>query len=272
MTLTVAGLAVYPVKSLRGIALQTLELDRRGPVGDRRFLLADSAGTFVTQREHPRLCLVAIEPCDDGWLLSAPGKPPLRLASGAPAALRRDVTIWRDTVAACDMGDEVAAWFSAYLDTAVRLFHMPDDSLRPVDPVYLPSAAAAARNGDIVGFADGFPLLLIGAASLAEFNRALPTPIGAERFRPNIVVDGAAPYAEDAWRRLRIGDVEFAIVKPCARCAIPSIDPASGRREPIVAQTLARLRRRGDAVYFGQNMIHRALGAIRVGAEVTVLE
>jgi uncharacterized protein YcbX len=151
------------------------------------------------------------------------------------------------------------------------MYYLPDDEVRAVDPVY-------ARSGDQVGFADGFPLLLISEASLAAFNAQLsiasagaPTAIGSERFRPNIVVAGNAPYAEDEWRKLRIGAIEFDVVKPCSRCVIPSIDPLSAERQPIISKTLARTRRRGDAVYFGQNLIHRGIGTIKVGDEVVVL-
>jgi hypothetical protein len=141
---------------------------------------------------------------------------------------------------------------------------MPEDSVRPVDPDY-------ARSGDQVGFADGFPLLLITEASLQAFNTELGMAIGSGRFRPNIVVAGNAPYAEDEWRHLRIGSIEFDVVKPCSRCVIPSLDPLTAQRQPIVSKTLARTRRRGDAVYFGQNLIHRGLGSIAVGDSVTVL-
>lgn len=270
--LTVSELAIYPVKSLRGVALSEMLLERRGPAQDRRFVVVDDDGLFLTQREHPSMCLIDVVADGAGWMLIAPEMPALLVDGGRKGGERRSATVWSDTVEACDMGDEAAAWFSAYLRRRARLCFMPDDSLRPVDPVYSSfSAAAAAQSGDIVSFADGFPILLIGAASLDEFNRALPEPIGSDRFRPNIVVAGAAPYAEDHWRRLRIGALEFDVVKPCSRCVIPSIDPRTARKQPIVAQTLARLRRRGDAVYFGQNVIQRGLGCIRVGDAVEVI-
>jgi uncharacterized protein YcbX len=264
--LTVTQLAIYPVKSLAGISLQAMTLGARGPEFDRHWLVADPDGQFITQRQQPRMCLVRTELQTDALLLTAPGVETLRLPLLAPdSAARSIVTVWRDTVAACDAGSAAAQWLSDFLKTPCRLHYLPDDTVRPVDPAY-------ARSEDEVGFADGFPFLLITEASLQAFNAELPTPIGSERFRPNIVLSGTAPYAEDAWCRLRIGDIEFDVAKPCARCVIPSLDPATGERQPVVSKALARTRRRDNAVYFGQNLIHRGLGTIRVGDEAVVLE
>jgi uncharacterized protein YcbX len=264
--LTVTQLAIYPVKSLAGIALPAMTLGARGPEFDRHWLVADGEGHFITQRQQPRMCLIKTELRDDALVLTAPGSESLCLPlPTSDAAPRTTVTVWRDTVRACDAGDVAARWLTNFLNTPCRLHYLPDDSVRPVDPVY-------ARSEDQVGFADGFPLLLITEASLQSFNTELPAPIGSERFRPNIVLAGNAPYAEDEWRRLRIGAIEFEVAKPCSRCVIPSLDPATAERQPVVSKALARTRRRGDAVYFGQNLIHRGLGTIRVGDEVVVLE
>ena len=264
--LVVSQLAIYPVKSLAGITLQAMTLGARGPRFDRHWLVADPQGRFITQRERPRMCLVRTTLLDDALLLDAPGRDTLRLPLPvSDAAPRSMVSVWRDTVEACDAGEAAAQWLSSFLETPCRLHYMPDDTVRPVDPGY-------ARAGDEVGFADGFPLLLTTEASLLAFNAELPAPIGGERFRPNIVLAGNAPYAEDEWRRLRIGGIDFDVAKPCSRCVIPSLDPATGERQPVVSKALARTRRRGSAVYFGQNLIHRALGTIRVGDAVIVLE
>ena len=263
--LTVSELAIHPVKSLGRTVLPQMQFDRFGPQGDRRYLVADGDGRFVTQREHPRMALIQVTLNAVSLEFSAPDMPAFSLATAYANAPQRRVTVWRDSVQACDMGDAIANWLSAYLGIAVRLYHMPDSSVRPVDPNF-------GSADDRVSFADGFPVLLIGAASLQAFNSALPEPIGCERFRPNIVVAGAEPYAEDNWRRVRIGALEFDVVKPCSRCVIPSIDPRTATKQPIVVQTLAKLRRRGNAVYFGQNLIHRGRGSIALGDEVIVLE
>ena len=264
--LTVSQLAIYPVKSLAGIRLQSMTLGVRGPEFDRHWLVADPQGQFITQREQPRMCLIHTTLLADALLLTAPGRETLRLPLPTDdTAPRGVVTVWRDTVEACDAGDAVALWLSDFLNTPCRLHYLPGDTVRPVDPNY-------ARDEDEVGFADGFPLLLITEPSLQSFNTELPAPIRSERFRPNIVLSGNAPYAEDEWRRLRIGAIEFDVAKPCSRCVIPSLDPATGERQPVVSKALARTRRRDNAVYFGQNLIHRGLGVIRVGDEVQVLE
>lgn len=265
-TLTVSELAIYPVKSLGAVSLSRMLFDSFGPAGDRRYVVADRDGRFVTQREFPRMTLVQVTLRDRSLEFVAPAMPAFSLATPhIENSERREITVWRDRVRACDMGDAIAVWLSSYLGVDVRLYFMPDDSVRAVDPQY-------ARSGDRVGFADGFPVLLIGAASLEEFNRALPEPISSLRFRPNIVVAGAAPYAEDTWRRVRIGAIEFDVVKPCSRCVIPSIDPHTAQKQAIVAQTLARLRRRDNAVYFGQNLIARGSGEIGIGDVVTVID
>lgn len=264
--LTVSQLAIYPVKSLAGTFLPAMTLGVRGPEFDRHWLVADPQGQFMTQRQQPRMCLIHTTLLADALLLTAPGRETLRLPLPTSDTVPRSiVTVWRDVVEACDAGDAAAQWLSDFLGTPCRLHYLPDATVRPVDPNY-------ARSEDEVGFADGFPLLLITEPSLQAFNAELPAPIGSERFRPNIVIAGNAPYAEDGWRRLRVGTIEFEVAKPCSRCVIPSIDPATGERQPVVSKALARTRRRGDAVYFGQNLIHRGLGTIRVGDEVVVLE
>lgn len=265
--LVVTDLTVYPIKSLRGISLPSLHFDKRGPVMDRRFMVTDAAGHFLTQRQHPKMCLVQVEARGDVYALSAPDMPTLVVdPAHDPDGCSHRVVVWHDTVTACDVGEEAAHWFSTYLDRPCRLYFMPDDSVRPVDPQY-------GRAGDQVGFADGFPVLLITEASLEAFNRELQHPVTAERFRPNIVVSGCEPFAEDSWRRIRIGALEFDVVKPCSRCVIPSIDPATGARQRAVSQALTRLRRRGGAVYFGQNLIPRGgASSVSLGDSVVVLE
>lgn len=265
-SLFVSELTIYPVKSLGAMNLSRMRLDDFGPAGDRRFVVADRKGRFVTQRDYPRMTLIRVTQRDGVLDFSAPEMALFSLAIPPIENIeRKDVVVWRDTVKACDMGDAIAAWLSSFIGTDVRLYYMPDDSVRAVDPHY-------AKEGDRVSFADGFPVLLIGAASLGALNSALPEPIASLRFRPNIVVEGAAPYAEDTWKRVRIGAIEFDVVKPCSRCVIPSIDPLTAQKQPIVAQTLARLRMRERAIYFGQNLIPRGIGDIALGDAVTVLE
>jgi uncharacterized protein len=229
-------------------------------------VVTDQHGHFVSQRQYPKMCLVQVELRGDVYVLTAPDMPPLAIDPARdPCAQLQTVVVWNDRVGACDVGAEAAAWFTDYLGANCRLYFMPEHSVRPVDPQY-------GRSGDQVGFADGFPVLLMTEASLDAINRELPEAIGAERFRANIVISGCAAFAEDKWRRVRIGALEFDVVKPCSRCVIPSIDPATAQKQRVVTETLTRLRRRDGKVYFGQNLIHRGQGSVCLGDTVTVVE
>lgn len=258
----------YPIKSCKGHALQEATTDARGIVGDRRMMVVDDHGEFITQRELPRLALIAPQPRDDGMMvLSAPDMPDLAFRpSGAEGAgVRVRVRVWHDVCDAVDQGDDVAAWLRDFLAVPVRLVHIADDFARKVDVRY-------ARNPyDQTGFADGFPFLLISQASLDDLNARLDAPVPMNRFRPNIVVSRCDAFAEDAWRELCIGDLRFSVVKPCARCVIPTIDQdtAVAGHEPI--RTLATYRRAGQKVMFGQNLIAHGTGTLRVGDAVRVV-
>ncbi len=266
MPIQLSGLFRYPVKSLRGLSLSAAEVDARGLRLDRHWMLVDPDGRFVTQRQQPRMALIDCAPEAGGLRLDAPGMPPLQLDGPAAGAARLEVQIWNDRCQALAWSAEADAWFSRFLERPVRLVAMPEGVVRRLDPDY-------ARPQDQTGFADGFPFLLISEASLADLNRRIGRTLPMQRFRPNLVVRGCAPYAEDQWRRIRIGAVEFRLVKPCSRCIIPSIDPATGERdgsEPLA--TLSRYRQRGSKVYFGQNLIHDGPGRLAVGERVEVLE
>ena len=270
----VAEITLYPVKSAAGLDLDASRIEARGLAGDRRWMVVDPKGRCLTGRDHPRLVLVRAHLGDEGLRLEAPGTTPVTVAraargagpEGEGAELGR-VTIWGEDCQGVDAGDEAADWFSGLLETPVRLVEMTEDCLRPPDP-------GVARPGDLVSFADCFPVLLIGRASLDELNRRLGSPTSMRRFRPNLVVEGARPFAEDHWWRLRIGEVEFEGAENCERCTFPTIDPDTGtkdpRREPM--RTLATFRRRPEGgVFLGQNLIPRTLGTIRVGDEVEIL-
>lgn len=264
-TLRVSALDWYPVKSCRGASLSEAVIGPRGIVGDRAFMLVDDAGRFLTQRVLPRMAL--IEPrLHDGMLsLTAPKRDRLSIPVLSRGE-RRDVTIWRDCSTGVDQGDAAAEWASGFLGVSCRLVRMADDTVRHVDRDF------ALSDIDQVGFADGFPFLLTTEDSLAELNSRMATPLPMDRFRPNIVLVGAAPFAEDGWRRLRIGDTTFAVVKPCARCAITTTDQATAERGKEPLRTLATYRLgQGDGVMFGQNLIHESTGIIRVGDAVEVI-
>ncbi|MCY4451709.1 MAG: MOSC domain-containing protein [Immundisolibacterales bacterium] len=265
----VAAISVYPVKSAAGMALDACRVELRGLAGDRRWMVTDPTGRFLTGREHPRLVLVRARIVDDGLRLETPGLAPLTVTRSELQVRSRirAVTIWGDGCEGVDTGDEAAAWFGELLGTPARLVEMTDDCSRRADP-------EVARPGDLVSFADCFPVLLIGSASLDDLNARLGEPASMRRFRPNLVVEGAPPFAEDHWWRIRIGEVELEGAENCERCAFPTIDPDTGvkdsRREPM--RTLATYRRRAEGgVFLGQSLIPRTLGTIRVGDAVEVL-
>ena len=268
----VSELRVHPLKSGRPILPERLEVDAFGPRYDRRWMAVGPDGVFLSQREIGRLALVRTtlsDPeVDDGppaaspLTLEAPGLPPLRVpAATAPSRVR----VWNDTVEARDCGDDAAAWISAALERPARLVHIPDEAIRPVPPPY-------GAPGDRVAFSDALPWLLLTQASLDDLNARLDEPVPVERFRPNVVIEGADAYAEDTWRRIRIGPLELEVVKPCARCVVTTTDQATGERGREPLRTLATYRKRDGHVWFAQNAVHRGNGPIRVGDPVEVLE
>ncbi len=259
-------ITIYPVKSAAGIAVQEREVEARGLAGDRRWLVVSPDGDFLTQRDWPRMALLTptLEP--NALCLDAPGCEPLRVPC-LPEGERLTVRVWRSVCEAVSAGADADAWLSAFLEMPCRLVYMPDETRRPV------SAEFTAGEG-IVSFADGFPLLLIGDASLADLNSRLTNPVPMNRFRPSLVVAGFAPFAEDAWTQVRVGEVLFHVVKPCARCVMTTVEQTTGERTgPEPLQTLAGYRRADSGkVLFGQNLIPAAPGMVRVGDSVEVVE
>jgi uncharacterized protein YcbX len=255
---------IYPLKSGRGVDVDAMELDRFGPRGDRRWMLVNESGRFVSQREMGAMTGLSAEPLADGLRL-AMGEQSIEVAipAGDKPLL---VDIWDDQVPARDAGPAVAGWLEQVFERPLRLVYMGEDCHRLVDERY-------ARDGETVSFADGFPLLLVSASALEELNSRLTQPVGLDRFRPNLVVEGCKAHAEDGWRRIRIGDVEFEVAKPCARCAVPALDQRTGEKHPELLRALAGYRRREDRqVYFGQNLLYRGGGSLRVGDQVEVLD
>jgi len=258
------GLYRYPVKSFKGEAVETLPIDPTGPRHDRQWMLVTPQGRFLTQRELPRLALIEPKVHGTGLRLSAPGMPELETGPATDRSL--EVQVWNDRCPARLMADPVHRWLGEFLDLDCRLVYLPEEAARQVDLAY-------ARPGDKTAFSDGFPELLISEASLDDLNRRLPRPLPMVRFRPNLVVSGCEPYAEDHWKRIRIGELEFRVVKPCSRCVIPTVNPETGEREgnePL--KTLMTYRKQGNKVFFGQNLLHDTTGELRLGMDVQVLQ
>ncbi|MCY3774017.1 MAG: MOSC domain-containing protein [Gemmatimonadetes bacterium] len=262
----ISSLHVYPIKSCAGHELSRAELDARGIRDDRSWVVVGDGGGMLTQREMPALALVQPTLAEGGLALSAPGMEDLPVPRMEEGDVR-NVEVWGDPCDGVDQGSDAAEWFGTYLDTSCRLLYFKPDFVRPVDPDYAP------RSGDQVGFADGFPLLMISEASLADLNARLPEPIRMNRFRPNVVVADCPPYAEDTWKRVRVGEVELDLVKPCGRCATTLVEQETGTpgKEPL--RTLATYRRLGGpSPAFGQNAVHRSPGALEAGSAIQILD
>jgi hypothetical protein len=269
----VASLHVYPVKSCHRVDLEAAEVEPWGLAGDRRWLVTDAEGMMRTQRVVPRLALIQPSLAEDGLLrLRAPGMPDLEVAPpvrGAGAA-EANVTVWRFSGRAARAGGAADEWLSTFIGEPSMLFHMDDTSMRPTDPDY-------SRAEDRVSFADGYPLLLASTASLAELDDWIVEtggdPVPMTRFRPNVVVEGTEPWAEDDWRRVRLGGQVFRVVKRCARCVMTTVDPERGTfagQQPLKA--LRKHRREDKSVFFAVNLIPDTVGPIKVGEDLEVLD
>lgn len=273
---TVSALTIYPIKSCAGIDLQEAILTpsglSTGRIADREWMVVDQEGRFLTQRELPRMALIAPSLMDEALVVSMPGHMPFALPYAQdPAAATVRVTVWDDGVDARDCGDAAARWISAALDTPCRLVRFAPGAERLTGHRWTGGAGAPTR------FADGYPVLVIGAASLDDINAHLAgagrEPLPMNRFRPNLVVAGLEGFEEDYVAQFDIGDAVLQPVKPCPRCPIPSIDQASAAIGPDPLDVLQGYRRKpllDDAVCVGMNCIVAA-GAgnrIRVGQEV----
>ena len=265
MPITLSSLIYYPIKACRGFEVESSQVERMGLQNDRRMMVTTPEGEFLTQRDHARLALVTPTLKDGSLELSAPGFDSLRL-NVQTTGTSHPVDIWRSKgVPAVDQGEEAAQWFSEWLGAQARLVHFADGFKRTVNEKYAVSA------DDHTGFADGYPILLISEESLADLNSRLETPVPMNRFRPNIVVKGCEPFAEDRWNRIEIGDVKLAVVKPCARCEVTTIDKVTLERKKEPLKTLGRYRKHPLGAIFGQNVIPLNGGRLRLGMTVDVL-
>jgi len=252
--IVVSQLWIYPIKSMSGISLDSVLLEKRGFQYDRRWMLVDKENRFITQRQYPRMSLIKPELADFGLAVRAPDMPVLIIPYPDPQIELYDeleVTCWDDQITAQHINTAIDNWFSEFLDIDCQLVYMPDKSLRAVDPDY-------STGDDIASFSDGFPNLIISEASLDDLNNKVDIDLSMKRFRPNIVISGCESYAEDSLGHFKIEQIEFYAVKPCSRCVITTINPASGEkesREPL--RTLSQYRKKNNKVFFGQNLLHK---------------
>lgn len=266
MTLQVTTLSIYPVKALRGLDCSSASIRFWGAEGDRCWVITQPDGTFITQRTVPALARVQAHPTATGLVLTCEGSAPCTVTCPASDTPVKTVRVWKDLINARDAGDLAADWLTLHTQTACRLMYMhnPDQArIRTIE-----------QNPVPVSFADGYPLLIATEASLADLNARLKQPVPMTRFRPNIVIAGAEPWAEDCWRRLRIGTAILRISKPCARCIVTTTDQEYGdipdKKEPL--RTLAKFHRTAEGIMFAQNAIVEQEGHMTVGDIADVLE
>ncbi|MEM7773258.1 MAG: MOSC N-terminal beta barrel domain-containing protein, partial [Cyanobacteria bacterium P01_A01_bin.37] len=267
-------LFIYPIKSAAGIAIEQSTITTRGLEYDRRWMVVGPDGTFMTQRKFPKMALITVKIQADSLVVQAPDMEPLvvPLTSDpvilgeheAKVACEQMVEVWGDRCLGWSMGEAARSWFSDVLKTPCDLVYMPDTSKRSVDH---------GKFGDEnqVSFADAYPFLLISEASLDDLNQRLDQPVLMNRFRPNLVVSGCDGFAEDSWKSIQVGNVSFQVSKPCSRCVVTTVDQSTGNRSVEPLKTLATYRHWDGQIWFGQNLIHEALGKISVGDRIQVL-
>ena len=263
--ITLASLIYYPIKACRGFEVQETNVERMGLEHDRRMMVVTPEGHFLTQREHPKLALVTPSVSNEELTLFAPNTDNLtiNIQKSGPTL---QVDIWHSKgVLAVDQNELAAEWFSDWLGTPVRLVHIAEGFIRKVKEEY------AVTPNDHTGFADGYPILLASEESLADLNSRLNEPVPMNRFRPNVVVRGCEPFAEDTWSRIRVGEIEMAIVKPCARCVVTTIDKETLTKSKEPLKTLASYRTRNGGAMFGQNVIPLNESRLKLGMNVEIL-
>ena len=258
---------IYPIKSLGGISLKEANIEEKGLQYDRRWMLIDDEGTFISQRKYAELAMLQVSIADGNLTISHKTFSQQTISFSLEENTGKSiiVSIWDNISSGLEVSAEVSRWFSDFMKMNVRLVKMPQEEKRIVDPRY-------ALNNEIVSFADGYPSLIIGQSALNGLNEKLSEPILMDRFRPNLVFTGGAPHAEDRFKSFYLGDVLFSAVKPCARCILITINQQTGEKGKEPLRTLAKYRTAGKKILFGQNLIHKGLGRICVGDELKVVE
>ena len=262
--LQVSELYIYPIKSLGGVAVQNAEVTRRGLQHDRRWMLVNEHGHFITQREFPQMALIKTTVETDGIALHHHSGGSLLIPFNGERKSLQQFAVWDDTCMGQYVNEEFDRWFSQALNIKCRLVHMPDDSEREVDQCY-------AKPGMITSFADAYPFLLIGQASLDDLNKRMTLPLPMNRFRPNIVFTGGEAYSEDLMNEIEIAGITFYGAKLCARCVLTTIDQHTAVKAKEPLKTLASYRMKNNKIMFGQNLVHENTGIISVGDELDVL-
>ena len=256
-TLRLSEITIYPIKSAGGISLSSVQLDDRGLELDRRWMVVDEHGLFLTQRTIPRMALITVGLHSDHLAVGARGMRNLTIPFSESPQRTKLVQVWSDSLDALDCGDDASSWFTEFLGLGCRLVRMKEEGVRFANPNYAPEAPVA--------FTDAFPVLLISQASLGDLNSRLAEPVPMNRFRPNIVIEGSEAFEEDSWKSVRIGSVDFRVVKPCSRCTVPTVNQNTGERGKEPTVTLSTYRVRDSKICFGQNLVHENKGILNIG-------
>jgi uncharacterized protein YcbX len=260
--LAVSGLFIYPIKSLGGIELKESVVDDRGLAYDRRWMLVDEHNVFISQRTNSQLALFQPELTNGSLKVTHKKYPDQSVAIPfGTGKTRIEVNVWGDICEAETADQEINEWFSDRLQMSCKLVYMPDDSHRKVDGQY-------AKNGELTAFSDGYPILMLSEASLADLNSRLAFPVPMNRFRPNVIFNGAYPYQEDDMKEFSINGQHFLGVKPCGRCVVTTINQNDGTVSEEPLRTLSGYRKNNNKVNFGQNVLVTAPGKIKVGDEI----
>ena len=254
---------IYPIKSLGGISLSSARVMEKGLEYDRRWMLVDESGKFMTQRIYPKMALFKLS-MDDIQLTVTHHQHSLKLdLNEQPETPPINVTIWNDTVLAHEVDVTYSQWFSNLLGVSCRLVYFPEENSRPVDPRY-------RVNGEQVSLADAYPFLIIGQSSLDDLNSRLTTPVPMNRFRPNFVFTGGKPFEEDTWRNFMIGSTRFVGVKLCERCVLTTVNQDTAEKGVEPLKMLNSYRKRDNKVYYGQNLVALDHSRVNIGDLITL--
>jgi uncharacterized protein YcbX len=262
MAFSVTQLFIYPIKSLGGIEVQQTALCSTGFQNDRRWMLVDEQFRFISQRELPKLCLFSLNISPTGFQVNFHNES-LNLPDSIEKGTQMVVTIWGDKVTALKAPDWICDWFSDKLNQKIYLVFMPEESQRLVDTKY-------TQDKEVVSFADGYPILIIGESSLQLLQSKIDHPISIQRFRPNMVFSGGEAHCEDDWKHFGIQLLSFKGIKTCARCSVTTINPLTGTLEKEPLKTLSKYRRVDQKIMFGQNVIGPTTGIVAVGMKIEV--
>lgn len=261
--LTLSQLFIYPIKSLGGIQINSWQLEQKGFKFDRRWMLVDANGAFMTQRANPLMAMFKLSWHGDHFMITFQEHTLKLELSSKPDSIDEASKIWDDAVSIREVDRKHSSWFTEMLKTPCRLMFFPENNQRPVEPVF-------QVNDEQVSLADAYPYLVIGQSSLDDLNSRLKQPVPINRFRPNIVFTGGNPHEEDSWKNFTVGQKEFSGTRPCARCIVITTDQETAQRSAEPLKTLAGYRGRNNKIYFGQNAIALSSGEIKVGDTISV--